>query len=128
LIDEIRINDIIIKDVNATVVDNINAPLLLGQSALERFGKYEIEKDVLRIYPATFRNKYEFLGIDLTKDITDFGLSAVNLVDANPLLPISFNYLKINENHIFKDIGFDDQKVIFNNKGKIAFIALQLKP
>lgn len=39
---EIKIGDQILEDVEALVVDNINSPLLLGQSVLERFGKIEI--------------------------------------------------------------------------------------
>lgn len=39
---EIKIGDQILADVEALVVDNINSPLLLGQSVLERFGKIEI--------------------------------------------------------------------------------------
>jgi aspartyl protease family protein len=33
----------ILDNVKATVVDNVNAPLLLGQTVLERFGKIEID-------------------------------------------------------------------------------------
>lgn len=40
---EVRIADFILEDVEALVVDNVNAPLLLGQSVLERFGSIEID-------------------------------------------------------------------------------------
>lgn len=42
---EVKIGDMILEDVKATVVDNVNAPLLLGQTVLERFGKIEIDND-----------------------------------------------------------------------------------
>jgi aspartyl protease family protein len=42
---EVKIGDMTLEDVNATVVDNVNAPLLLGQSVLERFGKIEIDNE-----------------------------------------------------------------------------------
>lgn len=42
---EIKIGNKTITNVKATIVDNINAPLLLGQSVLERFGKIEIDYD-----------------------------------------------------------------------------------
>lgn len=40
---EVKIGNMILEDVKATVVDNVNAPLLLGQTVLERFGKIEID-------------------------------------------------------------------------------------
>lgn len=40
---EVKIGNMILENVKATVVDNVNAPLLLGQTVLERFGKIEID-------------------------------------------------------------------------------------
>lgn len=40
---EVRIGDLVLENVEALVVDNVNAPLLLGQSVLERFGSIEID-------------------------------------------------------------------------------------
>lgn len=40
---EVKIGDIILKNIEATVIDNVNAPLLLGQTVFERFGKIEID-------------------------------------------------------------------------------------
>lgn len=42
---EVKIGEMVLENVNATVVDNVNAPLLLGQTVLERFGKIEIDND-----------------------------------------------------------------------------------
>jgi aspartyl protease family protein len=39
----IKIGNFELTDVEATVIDNVNAPLLLGQSVLERFGSIEID-------------------------------------------------------------------------------------
>lgn len=41
----IKIGNIELKNVEATVIDNVNAPLLLGQTVLERFGSIEIDND-----------------------------------------------------------------------------------
>ena len=41
----IEIGGIILHDVEASVVDNIQAPLLLGQTALSKFGKVTIDYD-----------------------------------------------------------------------------------
>jgi aspartyl protease family protein len=41
----VRIGDVVLENIEATVVDNVNAPLLLGQSVLENFGKIEIDNE-----------------------------------------------------------------------------------
>ena len=41
----VEIGGIVLHDVEATVVDNIQAPLLLGQTALAKFGKISIDYD-----------------------------------------------------------------------------------
>ena len=40
---EVRIGDMVLENVQALVVNNVNAPLLLGQTVLERFGSIEID-------------------------------------------------------------------------------------
>lgn len=40
---KVKIGDLILENVEALVIDNVNAPLLLGQSVLERFGRIEID-------------------------------------------------------------------------------------
>ncbi len=39
----VKIGEIILEDIEATIIDNVNAPLLLGQTVLERFGSIEID-------------------------------------------------------------------------------------
>jgi aspartyl protease family protein len=39
----VKIGDRILKNIEAIVIDNDEAPLLLGQSALEKFGKISID-------------------------------------------------------------------------------------
>lgn len=40
---EVKIGEKILKNVEALIVDNVNAPLLLGQTVLERFGNIQID-------------------------------------------------------------------------------------
>ena len=40
---EIKIGDVVLKNVDASVAHNQQAPLLLGQSVLERFGTITID-------------------------------------------------------------------------------------
>lgn len=42
---EVKIGDIVLENIEATVIDNVNAPLLLGQTVFERFGKIEIDNE-----------------------------------------------------------------------------------
>ncbi len=42
---EVQIGNKVLNDVQATVVNNLNAPLLMGQSVLERFGKITIDNE-----------------------------------------------------------------------------------
>lgn len=42
---EVKIGNMVLDNVKATVVDNVNAPLLLGQTVLERFGRIEIDNE-----------------------------------------------------------------------------------
>lgn len=46
----IEIEGILLKNVSATIIDSQNAPLLLGQSAIKRIGKYSIENNNLILY------------------------------------------------------------------------------
>ena len=128
IIREIKIRDIFINDVYATVIDSDIAPLLFGQSALSKFGRFEIEGDILRIYPKETRNDYEFLGIDLTKTIDDFGFSRANLDDANPLYPVSFEWCNVSKEHDLSEFSFEIQNIVFGNSGKIIVIALSKEP
>lgn len=45
LLRTVQIGDITLENVEASVVDNIQAPLLLGQTALAKFGKVTIDYD-----------------------------------------------------------------------------------
>lgn len=39
----VKVGDIILENIEATVIDNVDAPLLLGQTVFEKFGKIEID-------------------------------------------------------------------------------------
>lgn len=42
---DVKVGSLRLENVKATVIDNLNAPLLLGQSVLERFGRIEIDNN-----------------------------------------------------------------------------------
>jgi aspartyl protease family protein len=39
----VKVGNIILENIEATVIDNVDAPLLLGQSVFEKFGNIEID-------------------------------------------------------------------------------------
>ena len=39
----VKVGNILLENIEATVIDNVNAPLLLGQTVFEKFGKIEID-------------------------------------------------------------------------------------
>jgi aspartyl protease family protein len=41
----VKVGELELKNVEATVINNVNAPLLLGQSLLEKFGSIEIDNN-----------------------------------------------------------------------------------
>lgn len=45
VLSSVKIGDRVLKNIEASVVHNLNAPLLFGQSALERFGKISIDNN-----------------------------------------------------------------------------------
>lgn len=47
---EIKIGHISLKNVQACISSNINAPILLGQSAIRKMGKYTIDNDFLILH------------------------------------------------------------------------------
>jgi clan AA aspartic protease (TIGR02281 family) len=126
-IKEIQISDLFIRDISVTVIDNANAPLLFGQSAISKFGRFEIDGNILRIYPKEEKNIYEFLNIDLTKSIEDFGFSRSNLVNAKPVIGIPFEVLNISKNHELEELEFDKQSVVFDDTGNIFMVGLTKK-
>tara|TARA_R110001606_G_scaffold94276_1_gene209193 strand:+ start:752 stop:2113 length:1362 start_codon:yes stop_codon:yes gene_type:complete len=125
VIREISIHGLLLKNIEASIVHSQNAPLLLGQSAISKLGMIQLEGSKLVIFPKFERNKYKFLDIDLSKNITDFGYSSINLNDE--LTSITFSDLNINNNHFLKKYNFDKNVVVFNNKGNITLIGLQKK-
>ena len=51
LIDNLKIGNVELENIKATIVHNSNAPLLLGQSVLKKLGKIDITGNILTIYP-----------------------------------------------------------------------------
>lgn len=73
----LQIGNTIIKNVKASIIHNSKAPLLLGQSAINRLGKYSIDNDKLIIENAPISNqeldkKYGYKNIKFDTHISEY--------------------------------------------------------
>lgn len=123
IIRQIEIGDHVLNNVEAFITHELNSPLLLGQSAISKLGKIEIEGNKLVITPLNPRNRFEFLNIDLSKHINDFGYSAAAL--QQPLTPYALEILRKDNNHFLSRYEFDKEVVLFSESGYIPIILLQ---
>ncbi|MBU2923094.1 retroviral-like aspartic protease family protein [Winogradskyella psychrotolerans] len=124
IIKEINIDGIILNNVEASIVHQLDAPLLLGQSAISKLGSIKLDGDKLIINSEKNVN-LEFLGIDLTKNIEDLGFYLDDTKEVEKFIPIDFETLNISKNHFLEEFNFNIQRVIFNKQGKIVMILLQ---
>ncbi|MBK5208738.1 MAG: SEL1-like repeat protein [Flavobacteriaceae bacterium] len=122
---KINIDGLTIKNIDATIIHEQNAPLLLGQSAISKFGKVHIEGNKLIIFPKIDPNKYLFANIDLTKGFKDFGYTEGSL--SYPYTSVKLSYLNNNNEHFLQKFQFQDQIVVFTEKGGIKYIVFSKK-
>lgn len=122
IIREINIDGIILKDVEAGIVHQLNAPLLLGQSAISKLGRIELNRNKLIIIP-TNKNNETFLNIDIKKNLFSYGYDLKN--EKFPLR-IKFKYLIDNDTHFLKEFKFDEE-AIFDEDGFLKQITLERK-
>jgi clan AA aspartic protease (TIGR02281 family) len=90
---EIEIEGYIIQNIDAQIVYEQSAPLLLGMSALNKIGKVVIENNVLKIYPETDMFSKEKIFENTKKVLT----KALNFEDEKTYIYCTFkkNYLGI---------------------------------
>ena len=86
ILKEINIDGLIIKNVEASIVHQLNAPLLLGQSAISKLGTFQLNGNKLIINSNEIGN-IGFLGINLTKNIEDFGFNIRTLSSEKQYTP-----------------------------------------
>lgn len=124
ILKEINIDGFILKNVEASIVHQLNAPLLLGQSAISKLGTFQIDGNKLIINSGKLE-KFDFLGINLKEDVNDLGFSTEYLNKDKKFTIANFESLKISKNHFLKEYNFDVQQIIFNSKGIIVAIRLE---
>ncbi|GFD92164.1 hypothetical protein KUL156_40140 [Alteromonas sp. KUL156] len=137
IIPKINIADIELNNIEATVVHNMEAPLLLGQSAISKLGRFQIDKDKLIIFNKR-RQSSEFYKIDFNETFYDFSFTysldnlvswakSKNKIGGDGAIDKGYDtkHLNIisNENW-FKSINFDKEIFRFHKSGIIHSVEL----
>lgn len=115
---KIQIGDITIHNVEAYVVESQIAPLLLGQSAIKKLGKYTISGDNLIIGSMPEHNTSDNVLSLTDKEIEDLREDAARLYDENEFTIALEKYkvlkqnniLNVNEKFCFADCYFYTRK------------------
>ena len=117
----IIIGGLLIKNVQATIVKNTKAPLLLGQSALSRLGivQQDFVKNTLTIYnngsvpkaplasvpPKPVTNKSEIVITDEDGDITKFSIVPLSRIATKPKPNIKYFWYNQDNNSFESTVG-----------------------
>ncbi len=119
----IEIGGLILEDIVATVVNELNAPLLLGQSALSKLGAFTIDSDKLIFNEDNTITNFETEIVETNKWINElFSVYAIK----NDSIDIKYEIIELRK---MKLSGFSillkvsEQK---NNKPKNAIIIIEL--
>lgn len=130
IIREINIDGVLLKNIKAGIVHELNAPLLLGQSAISKLGNIRLDGNKLIIESEIKDEEYtKFLNIDVTKTFEDYNLP-VKLnelpIDDKGLIDAGFplNLLAKNNSHFLQDFYFDTEIARFDKNGFLRAILL----
>ena len=135
ILKEINIGGVILKDVEAGIVHQENAPLLLGQSAISKLGKIRLDGNKLIIESKSSDVKqfyFTFLNIDITKTFDDYNFNfklKEMPIDSNGIIDLSFSLdmLTTIENHFLQDFYFENQIAKFKKNGLLYAVILSKK-
>ena len=133
IIREINIDGIILNDVEASIVHELNAPLLLGQSAISKLGEIQLDGSKLKINPKYETDSPEFLNIDFTKNYNEYNNIVIELkllpVDEKGIIDVLFDLEDFSKdnNHFLNVFNFEKKIVRFDKDGDIYGISLSKK-
>ena len=97
IIDEIEISGLKLFNIKASIIHESTAPLLLGQSAIEKLGKYSIEGSTLIIINTPKNKKYWKSKLENAEKYAHEN-SIIYLY--NKLLPLGLSYARLNKNGV----------------------------
>lgn len=107
---ELKIGGIILKDVEAVVIKELQAPLLLGQSAIQKLGKIQIEGDELIIM--NIKNEYS------QKEIDEMFDSAKKYYESEMYVAAAEFLQKLYDLDLLNDYGIFHLAVCYFKSGK----------
>jgi len=115
-IKQFKIGNLTLSNIIATIVDNEDAPLLLGQSALEKFGSYTINSNTSTLTIAGNE-----------KSDIDKALKTLIKIKGIPVTPVVKDQIAqakidiLNDTKIASDLQFEVFKITKNENGEIRF-------
>lgn len=132
IIPNIKIADIELIDIEATVIHNMEAPLLLGQSAISKLGKFQIDENKLIILNKKTPSS-KFYKIDFKETFFDFSFSyglddlvswakSKNKIGNDGVIDKGYDTKHldiISNNNLFNSINFDKEIFRFHKSGII---------
>lgn len=107
-IKKIQIGSKVIENIEAIVLNNLQAPLLFGQSALKKLGKYSIEDNYFIFNDGSLNSEIDYSTIELNSD------NLKKIFTDNEIK----NYEKYNNLYLIK---IDSLKQLSNNNGLASF-------
>lgn len=122
---EIEIGGLKLQNVTASIVHQSKAPLLLGQSVIEKLGKIQIDKNELTILKGTsfdYSKKIEptsdFSKLGINSFVGNWTLNEVRLINF-PDYPVNINVMDLAELRCFKNSKWVLKN---NNKGYFQLV------
>lgn len=121
---EISVDGFILKDVEASIVHQLNAPLLLGQSAISKLGTFQVDGDKLIIRNNKIHDYSTFLNVDFNKTYSDYGFlqAGIKRNSVNGYKNVKLSSIS-KQKHFLSEMKFDEF-VAFNMKGNIEAVIL----
>ena len=121
---EISIDGFILKNVEASIVNQLNAPLLLGQSAISKLGTFQVDGNKLIVRDNKIRDYSTFLNVDFNKTYSDYGFlqAGINRGSLNGYKNVKLSLIS-KQKHFLSELKFDEF-LTFNMKGNVEAVIL----
>ena len=112
ILKEIEIEGLILRNVEASIIHNMDAPLLLGITAISKLGKVVIDNDKLIIFSQENNFTPNLLESDFESDIEKAFVSLFQTLKSK-----NYNQFSGKYGHLFDiPLYYEDEKSIFNSK------------
>lgn len=139
IIPSIKVGGFELNNIEAGIVHNMEAPLLLGQSAISKLGKVQLDGNKLIIEKESSKEN-KFLGINISNHFDDFNLGVrfkdyvlkakkEGSISSNGIIKQSFKIQDLtHKNHSLSFMNFHQESIFFHESGYIYAIVLKKIP